>query len=667
MLTRVTFICLLIIMCCLGQAYGAGTVEVRQARGLILLESVQQWVGLRYQYNNHSSDSGNSNYDSNNFDEIYHVSTSFSLLDPHLLHTSLDGELWLHQNQLSSDASGSSSGNGVRYQYSLTASALDRSWHPVIVYSSIANDTVVAPFSPSYDTQTGRHGIQCSLLKDTSSVKFRFERNSLDVSGAGTDNSTTSDDFQLSGSHDYRGIMSNNIDISLGYQRSTSLGISQAGNSFSLTYGNNLNWGEVRKSSLASLFQWDNVTFGGLPQRNILWEENLQSQLGRALEGEAIYRYNRTTTAISPFVDQDYSVNSFLGILRHHLFESLETRLRGGVTESELMGRSESSSNEAIDLTYRKRLPAKSRLTVDVSAEHRLTDRKFDAGTLVTANKRFTVIQPFDIIDLKITGVLVSGSVTVKGFNAPPPNLQFPPDVTYVEGIHYTVDYTLGHIVWIAAVPVVPTIVVSFTSRFDPSVEFSTNTITVSSTLSLFDNRYLVSGYFLGQNYNIISGLSQGLYDTRIARLQFQAFLGKQTYSLIYNDYAAGPTKYQYVEGLWQYNTTSPLAFHVLVRDRYTMYDATTIFTNQYTNNSLSVSASCSRPIFGLAQAMVSLNFLDEHDDLTGTTDSIFVRGSIRSRFNKLVVELLGSSGARIRSNTTTWDNYFRFEVQRFF
>jgi hypothetical protein len=176
-----------------------------------------------------------------------------------------------------------------------------------------------------------------------------------------------------------------------------------------------------------------------------------------------------------------------------------------------------------------------------------------------------------------------------------------------------------------------------------------------------------VSGLIYNQKQQVLSGQSQfGLFDTHIDQLRFQGYFGENTCNLEYSDYASGPSKYRYVEGWWQYNHVAPeMSLQLMGRDRLTMYDATNS-TGGYTDNSLVASASYGRDISDWSRLLLTFIFLDQRGK-NGTSDDLSLRASLRARFNKVTVNLLGSSGWRINSNSTSRDDYIRIEVKRYF
>lgn len=623
---------------------------------------------MDYQYTGHNSNKTNSSSSSNLLEETYHVEPVIAILNPHLLNISLSGDVFFQQVANSNDTAGTSTGNNARYQYTMDASFLDRSWHPVNVFSLLVQETVVVPFSPTLNSEISRNGFDCSFLLDPFRARFRYERNTLDLTGGNFHSSSISDLFHSSGSYSFRDINFLSLDFGLFASESEGSAISQTTNGYSLGFTDTLYWGRTRNYSLASEFQLQNTTSAGLPQKSVNVNETFLAHLGRALDGQIDYRYASNRTAVLSGQDQLFETNALTAQLRHQLFQSLDTRLRGTLSQSTTTGATEDRYAGLVGMKYRKSLNPLSQLTLDVSLEHEVTDRKGVATDLQVRNEPHTVTQANDIILLLIAGPLEPGSVTVQGFSVPPANAQIPPDKIFIEGIDYTVDYALGRINWGPIVPSVPAILISYTSRLDPSVKYSTDTMNLGGTLSLQNGHYLLSGFLYTQDRQQISGQSQnGLYQSRVGILRFQGFAENQNYSLQYTDYVAGPSKYRYVEGSWRYIRQGPRSsLQSQVTDRYTMYEAAGA-TAGYAHNSLNTSASWTRDLFGTAQLLLSLNFIDERGGRALASDNIFLRATLRARFNKFTASLYGSSGWRIFGTSQERDDYVRLEVKRFF
>ena len=666
---RVILIGLLLLAIAETAYAGRGdTVEIVQQQGLFLLEDFQQWAGVNYQYSGHASNGSSGGFASHRLEELYHIQTNVAILSPHFLDFQLGGDLGVDQLYNTSDLSGSSSGNSLRYEYNLDVSALDRSWHPVEIFSSRTRDTVVTPFSPTLDTDVSRNGIAVLFLRDPLRARFRYETNSQTVTGGGSDATSISDSFQAAVSHNYRDINSFSLDFALNATKSGQEGVDQNGYGNALNASDSIFWGEGRRYSLVSEVQRQFTSTNELPQTTLYWNETLLGHLGKALDAELDSRYNSNLTTISQGVSQTYQTEALVGQIRHHLFQSLDTRLIGTYSESGLPGGSEDTYSGQAGLGYRKMLPASSMLKFDVSGEHDVTDRRGQASQIKVVNESQSVTQPFQVITLKQTGSLQPGSVLVQGYLIPPANSQVPPDKVYAEGVDYTVDLTGGRITWGPIPPPVSQIVVSYTVLLDPSVKYATDTLNLTSTLALFNGRYQFTASYYSQKRSLISGSSDnGLFNTEITTLRGQKYTDTQNYSLEYSNYLAGPSQYQYLEAGWQYTPLlQDYVVQVQARDRYTMYGATDI-TPAHDDNTLSVAASGSSTLFGRMLCLLTANAIDERGNSILSNDSLFLRFSLRGRFNQLLITFVGSTGWRFAGTSTTRDDNVRLEIVRYF
>ena len=670
---RIMIICLLVFLCFLkGADAEDNSVEIIQKKGFLLLGDIEPWLGLTYEYIDHTSGQNSGRSSSNQLEEIYHIDTSAAILDPHLFNFSIGGDIWFQQEEASSSSQGSSSGNGVKYTYSFAGSAYDNRWYPINMFSSLTTGTVQTPFSQPYNTETGRHGIEFLVLKDPFRLKMKYERDTLDFTGGNQVNNQVTDSFEFLGSHNYRDISSTSVNATFSNENSVYSGVRQAGTALLYGYTNSLYLGRLRNYLVTSTLQSNDQTYGGAPQKTLDVTETFQGHPGKALDLELDYRYNHNLTGgLYGLPDQVYNVNSGLALLRHRLFESLITELRGNLSQNSFLGGSEDIYAGTVKLQYRKKLSATTNLTVETYGTHQITDRKLAENEQSVANERsHTATQLNQVITLNITGPLQPGSVLIQGFAVAPINpQQDPPTITFTENVDYQVDYPLGRITWIGfPLPTVPNLVISYTVLFDQSVKYATDTGSLSSTLYLANGKYALSGLYYNQNQHVLSGQSQyGLFNTSIAQLRFQGFLGANSYSLEYDDYHSGPTKYRYFEGWWQYDHVTPgMSLLFLGRDRYSMYDATST-SGSYDNNSLNLSASYNRDLSDWSNLILTFLFLDLRGGPSGTSDSISVRAGLRARFNRLTVNLLGSSGWRFDRNSASRDDYIRLEVRRYF
>jgi hypothetical protein len=653
-----------------GAAHAKGSQEVVEQSGLFILEGFQQAVGLDYAYSGHTNNSagGGANSSQSKLAEIYQVQTGLSILDPHLLNFALSGDVGLEQLWNSIQGRAASNGNNTRYQYNLAVNVLDRSWHPLSIFSSRSSDTVVATFSPSFETTQVRNGIEAYFVKKEFTSKFRYETNTLDIHGGTADTSTTTDLFMGSAGYKFRDINFLSVNYSLTGAQSTGTGQVQKSYGHSIGLSDTLFFGPGRRYSLASEYISLQSSSAGLPQSSVNWNETFDASLGKALNTRLDYRHTSNSTAVSPGLEQVYTTDAFSGQLTHRLYQSLTTRLVGSYVKTDLPGGTESRYSGLAGLQYHKNLPDRNSLKIGINGRHDVTDRSGTATERPIINEPHTVNQANEVIALGIPG-RVKVPLTVQGFLTPPNLPPLPPtspDQIFVEGVDYTVDYQAGTIRWGLFLPRIPNIVVSYTSLLDPSVKYSSDSLDLTSSLSLLGGRLLVNGYYSTVSQTITSGDSQnGLFDTTVATVNLQAFLENHSYTVEYSNFDSGTTKYQYLEGGWQYDPMSG-ALKLQARDRYTMNAATGRSAGS-TNNSFTAAASWLTNLRDTALLQLSANFIDSRSDKLGAQDSIFLQSSLRAPFNKLVVSLVGSVGWRFSGSSSSRDDNLRLQIMRFF
>lgn len=665
---RAAAIFLIIFLLPVADASADITREFRAKRGFLVLENFQHSAGLTYQYSAHDADQQGADYQTNKFEESYRFLFAGAIMDRHLLNFQLNGDLWLQQIESSSDSQGSSSSSGSKYQYSLAGTAYDRRWYPINFHSSRTLNTVVNAFSPTYDSDSTSNGIEIYLQKGPVPTKFRYERYTMDISGGGYDSSSTSNTLTISGVNNYRDFSSSSFSGSWSKSDSDSQNVSQSSDTYSLGLSNFLIWGQDKKYSLNSQFNWLKTDSGGVPQQNATLNESFLAHLGKALDAEMTYRYlyNETTTLGGR--DQAYSTNTLAASILHRLYQSLDSRVHGQISHSELPRGSEDMYSGSGSLTYKKKLPAYSILTVVLSGEHAVTDRQGDATSITVRDERHRVLQPGEVIALDIPGPLLPGSVTVRGFSTPPPLPSTPPDITFVEDTDYFVDYLLGQITWGAVIPPTSEILVTYVATIDPSLKYSTDTVSVSGNLAMLSGKYSLLGSYFNQSQNLISGLPQNsLIDTTIKRLRFQGRVESIIYGLDYEDYSAGPSQYQYAEGWCLYSHTAPLwSLTLQARDRYTKYDAVGA-TEGYGQNTLSASANYSRSLASGLLLSLATTYVNVQRDNKDSSDAISAKANLRARFNKLDINLTGQTSWRLYGEAETRNDYVRFDLVRYF
>jgi|GEM_PF-1124890 len=665
---RVLLICIIALLGLPVTGSADNNVEIVQKKGLLLFQGFDHWLNTTYQYGGHESNHSGSGNSSHTTTETYNFASYASIVDPQMFRFSLSGSVGLQQVLNEGGSAGSSYGSGSKYQYNFNGTALEQSRFPLVLQSSRILDTVTPPFASTYTTDTLVNSAELSLLHDFLPLKFRFERDTTDVNSSNSVSDSTSNSFLISGIHKIGDVSSTSFAVNLSNTETRSTGTVSENNQnngmFSANLANTLLLGAKRNHTLITSVLWKEENPSGVQQQIGSLNGSLLSRFGKALDTQLSYLGNLTRTTSVTGVKQELNSSSINGSLHHHLFQSLDTRLRGIYVQTLTLGGRETRYSGLVSLSYHKILPAKSRLTFDVSGEHAITDRNLATTDFSYIKEAHTVDQQGDYIALNnnenpllsIDGVVsVNNGITT----------------VYVEGVDYTVDKNLGRIQIIPGGGIAPgtQILISYTVRYDASIKYATDTISLSSSVSLLEGKYTLSGTLTNQGQSLISGQSQNsLRNTRVAQLRFKGvYLPDQTYSAIYEDFYSSRSSYRFLEGLWQYKHQFPrVSLFLQAKERYTIYDP---IGTEAGNTQLSSNASLSfgRPIGQIIQMSMSLDLTDLQDGKSGRTDLVYFRSNLFARFNKLTVTLSGQSSWRFYGSLLTRDDYLRLDVTRYF
>jgi hypothetical protein len=242
----------------------------------------------------------------------------------------------------------------------------------------------------------------------------------------------------------------------------------------------------------------------------------------------------------------------------------------------------------------------------------------------------------------------------------------------YVEGVDYTVDTSLGRILITPGGGIVPgtLILVTYTVNYVPSIKYATDTVTLGSSLSLSEGKYLLTGTLMKQVESLISGQSQNslLQNTRVGQIRFKGFLPPdQNYNLTFEDFDATNSSYRFFEGLWQYkHLFARTSLSLQAREHYEIYDPKDLSPghDQIVSDG---SITLGRPVLQFLQMTLMLDLSDIRDNKQGRTDLLFFRTNLSARFNKLTIALNGQSSWRFYGSTLNRDDYVRLNVTRYF
>lgn len=660
---RIALTSIIVTLLSLSSAFAARIEEVVRPQGLLLLGDFRQWAALAYEYSGHDSNASSSGTSTNHFMEKYHLNFDAAIIDPRLLNIQLDSDIWLDQARSANETSGSQSSKSFRYRYSFAGAAFDRKPYPINIISSRGLDTIVTPFVPSYTTDSMQNGISVVLLNNIVPLRFQYLKTSVETNGLRQDYSSASDNLNLRANHNFRDISQTEVSASASSQHQNTGGLKPTDSrnyGFSLT--NSLILDRENRYSLASGFTMQNAKSGDIPQESLNWAETLTARFGKALEGKLSnwYNYNKTTGFDNR--EQVFKTNTVSGALSHRLAESIESRFAGSFRQAELLGGHETGYNGSAGLTYSKKLPAASNLLLNVTRVHEVTDRNIVASQLIIRDEPHTVAQQGDSFTLDVAGTIIDVT-SVKSLN--------PDDPPFFEGPDYGVNLGLRLIDIVVGGNILPgtNLLITYVVQTNTStIKYTTDTLSTSGSLSLFQNRYRLSVSLTESDQNLISGQSANanLNSTRRNLVQLDANYPSNTFNLEYSNFVSNAANFSYFEGGWRFDRRFPFGGVTLkARDRYTINEPTAT-SRGHSENTAELGSSYSKSLTSWAQLMLSANYVNTRGDNI-SRDYAYFRMNLQGRFNKAALNLSGQTILRISPTETLRDDYVRLELTRYF
>jgi hypothetical protein len=669
---RILLIALLTLLVAWDLAH-ASDDEIREKKVLLVLEDFQQWVDFKYQFEDQSSNNGNQTSSSHEFQETYNGTLGFSILNSHVFASSLTFSAGLEQDLFHNPGQGSSNGNSLRYNYQFSGSGLDRSVTPFTVNSYKTTETVMSPFSPSYTSNTTGNEFHLALRNAMFPSTLSFSRKTLDNSGGGNDNSTTSNTFSYSAAHQYKDFSNTSLTLSLSDATgSAGGGQAQSSRSYSAALNNTLQWGAGKKYSLASQGQVYDSFAQNVPQRNTSLSEVFSDHLGAALDLQINLGLANSSTL--GFAGQPSSVTTAESttstnvktaevLLSHHLFESLTTRLKGQYSDNSLLNGSEIRYSGTGDLAYLKKLPGNNHLVISAAGMHEVIDNKLGSSQLNTVDESHPAAHQGDIITLPVTGILTN-VVSVRSII---------PLVTYAPDLDYTVNLPLGQITIVRGGQIDRNglgtdLLISYTVSIDPVLKYASNTVNLGASMTFLAGKYNVGAAYMDQWMSLIHGSNQNsLRDSSLKMVYLDGNLNPVSYRVSYTDSIVGNLDAQTLEGSGQsIRDTSFGRFSLVGNERFSWYSATATVP-AYSENTTTLAVAGVRNLLSNLRLTVSTNVSDTRSDLRGARDIVSLRGSLLYLLNKMSITLDGQSSWSFSGSTATRDDTATIDLVRYF
>ncbi|NDY41413.1 hypothetical protein G3N55_00915 [Dissulfurirhabdus thermomarina] len=473
-----------------------------QQRALFRLHHFNNWLDVTYDFDyGRTRTRGAPALEStqHRVEETLHLGADYAVYHPRFLKGSLSADLGLKQDVYREPGrSGSDSGELVEYR--VDGVFLERHPYPVDFFAGSAASRVIRRFAKSYDQTVDARGAGLTLRSTTFPARLLYRYRSTETEGLGLDRLETSETAAFTGTHRAGDLSRTTLFLS-----HTSGGTTFTGAAAPITVSrntaaaaNNLSWtsGE-RGRNLDTSFSYAEDT-GSSPTRAADWGENIAWDLGRALKWSLRYEGNRYET--ETFERREHRGQTWL---EHRLFQSLTTRIgAGGARTTYLSGR-ETHRSAFLNVSYRKRLPAASRLSLFFSLNRDVTDRDVKARFLEVRDERLTV-DPLGNL-LEKTDI---DPATVQVWNETR-------TVRYSPGVDYDL-HPVGRRLELlphpgGGVSVGDVLSVDYTYTVNPSIRYRTVTHGLGATLQLFRNRYRVFVNYTGSDQDLLGGSDEAI------------------------------------------------------------------------------------------------------------------------------------------------------------
>ncbi|MFZ4855053.1 MAG: hypothetical protein ACOYL3_01530 [Desulfuromonadaceae bacterium] len=630
-----------------GVALAERITDFSQIKGVFLYENFQQWLNLSYNYS--GSETGTSSSTSHAFKESYNASLKMALFDTSIFDANLQGGVIFDQNRSRGDDISSSTKNSS-YQYNFSGNGLSKSRVPFTILSLRNTNTVLNTYMSPTTTDTNTNEFGISFLNNKLQSYFTYSRNSIDNTVNGMTSNSLSNSYSYSASHQYGG-MSTSVSAAFSDQTGgTSNGdmLTTSTNSLGLT--NTLNFGEQQAYSLLSSFQLENTTVDNLPQRYISFTESFGAVLGRALTFNAVYSLTNNQNS---GLTGDETINKGEIRIRHKLFDSLVTELFSDVTLNKRNGGTENRYSVTGNAGYVKNLPTGDQLSLGVNKGYALVDRDVVSSTVTVTDQLHRAVHQGDVIVLDLNdGTLLSlSAVTSRN-----------PIYTYVEGVDYTVNYTLGRITILSGGGVSidmdgsgTDLYISYTVYQNPRIKYATDSVALTSNLALFNNQINIGSTWSQAKQKVISGPTLNtLQGSRALSLYVNGTYNTFNGGLTYRNELMDRLSYQVFEGNGSVNwNTSNATVSLTAHDIYTMYGATST-SAAYSENSSNATVSYGRTIMSNASLVLQANASDIRSDVRPAKDTLGLQGRFQIELNKFSINLTGQTVWVFYSNSSS-------------
>lgn len=643
-----------------------GSAWAAKRRVIFQLANLRQWLDLSYQYTGTKTDNkvaiDRSSQD-HELEQVYHFGIDYAILSQRLANGTLEIDLGTDQTITSESAPREQSDKdaGLRLEYLFDMVLFERRPYPVTLMANRIQQRINAPFAENYTLNSSNYGAGLAVRHDLFPFQLSYRYATSETSGLRVDRSQSLDELLFESTLNWWDFSQTRLRGRISSTETDFDGLSSSSlstDSYDLKGQNLLTWGQLeRKNTLNSRYQLRKNS-GSSQLRSVQWTEDFELQLGRGLTIGGAYDYNKNDVPQQTRVE-----NKNRGWIEHRLYKSLTTRLDYSGSEVEYSSGTDQRFRGQASLSYNKKLPKNSSLTLGYSYGYGELDRNLSDRNMFVPLEQ-GVVDAFNTVTLT-TPQIDDASVVLYADDIKTPYLGA-----------YTVN-KVGNNVEIFIPGAVPgdIVYVEYSYQLDNSIEYSTTTHSISAALGLFNQRFRI--------YSTVNLSDQELIDgsDEVSPLHQQTFIQfgvdgnfKQTSlgsSYIYLDTSLSTDKTLETYFSHQKEIGRNL-LSLRLTDRYSIVrqkeglltgSSSTGSTNK--SNSLMFNVDYRKPL----RRNTTLNLRGQLLDIRGEQhqNDVSFGSTLESRWYKFELLVNADVTWTLLENTTTREDLFSIKLRRYF
>lgn len=526
-----------------------GISQAAAQRTVLYLKNLRSDLSLGYAYDAHAY--GNKTGDGK-LSSVQHTTAGrygfdfdYALYRPRYWNGIIGATLGFKNLDFDSSATGSGSVASTVKEFETEGVLLERSRTPLRLKASSGTDTIGRRFAKDYDQTSKSYNASLEIRNRVLPASLNYSSLESETDGLLADRSIVSEGFSLSVSHALLTLSETDFDFSTHSSKVRQLDdltiADESTDAISSTFRNRLTLFPGKVLHLDSLLLFREET-GTREVEERVWRESVAWKPGSALTGNVLYEETS---------EEAYGEERLVTLIRpsltHRLFHSFTTTVSGHVREEDFYGGTERSELKVLRFDYTKKLKKSRKLSLAVRSSLEDILRDIGSSTVEVPDERIT-LSPGVETYLKRSDVIVS-SIEVRSQIG----------VLYSPLLDYEV-LVFGPLVRIVkrvggGIADGETVRVKYQYIVNPSVEYTTESLFLSSLLSLNKDKVILYARMLVSDEEKLSGSDDVVNIKSLVNyyLGFKANLVPLSYGADYIDINADDYRSSYLSSFVNY------------------------------------------------------------------------------------------------------------------